>query len=248
MKTRNVILAAGVVLASMGLCSCNPQDTSALEEIERLKAELSAAQLETEQARKQLVTGQSLIEEMRTKLESTAGSLEQAVAAKVPTPEELHGKMSKEMFKLRSEVEKSNPACTISEVTLGNIQGPSLEYPFSCQVKMSLKAPSGKSGLVYFKGRGNPAGDWTFDQIDPSKAVETAVAAAAPKPATPATPALPPAIASISPKPATPATPPKPREKTVSERLQEQANKRGAMKADQTRIIDLSKMQPLNIR
>jgi len=225
------------------MCACNPQDPSAREEADRLKAELAAAQRETKEAQAQVAQAQKAMQDMQSKLQDAAGSIEKAVAAKIPTEDELLTKLMQATLVLRKQAESELPAYTIKGVNYDDVKAPSPDFPFSCSVSMTLVAPNGQIGRLYWKGKGDPMGDWSFEQMDPDDIKETAVAAAKPSPK----PATLPPVAAV-PKRTPPPAAPKPRELTPSEKLQMRARQGGAMKADQTRIIDITKMQPLNIR
>jgi hypothetical protein len=247
-------MTGAVIITACGMSACNPQDPSAREEADRLKAELAAANRATEEAQAQMAQAQKAMQDMQAKLQDAAGSLEQAVAAKVPTEDELLGKLMQATLVLRKQAEAELPAYTIKGVNYDDVKAPSPDWPFSCNVSMTLVAPNGQTGRLYWKGKGDPMGEWSFEQMDPADIKEAPVVAAADPPvATPPAPTpqpgpgtLPPVAEVTPPKP--PPVAPEPRELTPSEKLRQKAREGGAMKADQTRIIDITKMQPLNIR
>ncbi len=241
MQTLKQLCCVGGVMAGVLVTGCTPEDPAAREEIERTKAE--AAVLKAKLTEKdQEIAG------LRQQIEAASKTAATATAQRMPTADEIEQKLSLETLRLRRDAEKQLPGYKIREVKMSNLEIPSAEYPFSCRIAMVLTDPAGKAGQLFWQGRGDTRGNWTYqpvsgfpDDVKP--------------PAAPSTPAAGDgtgeAVASTDPGESTAPKPPKPKPPkppaATHDPLQSAARQGGAMPSNQTFIIDLNKMQPLQI-
>jgi hypothetical protein len=223
-------------MAAGAVAGCLPEDPSSSEETERLKAELAAAERSAQQVQQAASGKDAEIEALRSKVEELGKQLEAAAKMRVPSADEIEQKLSLETVRLRREAEKKLPGYKIQEVTLGEVNIPSPDYPFSCEVAMTLVAPDGKPGQLFWRGRGDLQGNWTYEPIE---ALSSGVRR--PPPQVDAPP-----VADNRP-PDRPAQPPAEPPVPVHDPLVSKKRDGGAMPADKTIIIDLRKLKPLNI-
>ena len=242
MQTLVKLRYVGGMVVAMLVAGCVPEDPAAREEVERTKAE--AATLKTQLAEKDQEIGS-----LRQQLEAASKSATAAATQRMPSADEIEQKLSMETLRLRRDAEKQLPGYKIREVKMGNLEMPSSEYPFSCRISMVLTDPSGKPGQLFWLGKGDPHGNWTYQAV-PGFPDEPKPAAVATTPATGDTGA----VASSDPgetappKPPKPVKPPKPEPPPVRhDPLQSAARQGGPMQSSQTFIIDLNKLQPMHI-
>jgi len=243
MKKSLAVAAMGVSLIAGG---CNSSDPSAQDEFNRLKAEKAAAESSLAKKDGEIASLKGLHEAemagLKGQLETLSKQLEEAKSVtRMPSPEQMEQKLAMETMKLRHAAEQQLKGYVMKEFNLHDINIPSPESPCQARVTMTMVSPDGKTGQLFWQGKGDMSGNWHYEAVDGFKDSGPGSTPAPVKPpvgpTTQLTPAPPtPSVGPAPPKP----MPPKP--------IMPDVREGGAMKADQTYLIDPSKLRPLDTR
>ena len=242
MQTLVKLRCLGGIVLGILVTGCVPEDPAAKEEVERTKAEAAAM-------RTKLAEKEQEIAGLQQQIETAKKETATVTTQRMPTSDEIEQKLSLETLRLRREAEKQLPGYKIREVKMSNLEIPSQEFPFSCRIAMVLTDPAGKPGQLFWTGKGDPHGNWTYQPAsappeEPKPTPPTGDGGAVADNGSGDSPVVKPP----TPKPPKP-DPPKPEPPPVRhDPLQSAARQGGAMPANQTFIIDLNKLQPLNIK
>ncbi|WP_396262940.1 hypothetical protein [Haloferula sp. A504] len=145
----------------MWLTSCSSEDPSVAAEREK---ELSEAMTRLGRLEVELEQSRAQAEELRSQLEESTAAIEGAKSLAMPTPEEVRSKFVEAALEWESKVKDSNPAFQVALRSFAEPQGPSMDYPFVCSGTFTLRGPMGELKDVFWKAKGNPAGEWIFTE------------------------------------------------------------------------------------
>lgn len=149
---RVVYLGWSVALA-LGISGCNPEDPSALGEIERLEAELAAARLEIEQVREQVASGLKLIDELKS-------GVQQAAIKPEPSVEELRRSLDLQQSEVRQLVNQRYPECRIERLWHEGLEMLDLKKPYKAWFLFEATGADGRQQSGKLPVFGDLSGAW----------------------------------------------------------------------------------------
>lgn len=153
MKTKSLALPA-VFLA---ILSCETHDPSALGELQRDLAEAVAKNTRLE-------------EEISSLTDQLEEAKRQPVAepekVELPSRQEIEQSLAIEGTKLQQAARDLHPSAQVEGFSTFDLNIPSFETPFSCKAKVVLREPSGVAKTLYWVGKANMKGEWTFEKAE----------------------------------------------------------------------------------
>lgn len=157
MNSNRIVLPALTAATFMALFSCETQDPSALGEIQRDLAEAMAKNTRLEEE------VSSLSDQLEEAKRQPAPEPE---TVKLPKREEIEKFLAIEGTKLQQAARDIHPNAQVEGFSTFDVKIPSFETPFSCKAKVTLREPSGSAKTLYWIGKANMKGEWTFEKSE----------------------------------------------------------------------------------
>lgn len=194
MKHLHPVIATASSLGLFLVSSCESQDPAAIADLQRSLAE---AQAKNAALSEEIASLNEQLQSAKSQPKSTPEPL------KPPSRQDVEKKLAMEATVLQQAARELFPNATVESLTTYDLDIPSFETPFTCNVKVLMRDNSGKNHTLYWSGKGNMNGEWSFTKMEkpqPQPSAPPVEIAKTPEPAPEPAP-TPPAPVAPTPKP-----------------------------------------------